>query len=552
MVGEYAMMSAFRDDGASPICDLVRKYRMRLIPRADMMRRFERDETRRITAELPPPETITREVALERVERAYSMGLRRRFVAEYGDLIAAYDFADEPQGQYIALYMMIQSVYREVDPDHPVLVILNLNRTEFLPYTPIYYGDEYPIRNPRAGGRNPWAVTKMVRFCAARTEAPVWVMLQAFGGLEDYTWHLPTKAEQRLTMYETIANGGKGITFHGSCSPPGWRYQAYYFHPAMDSWLVEAPAWEAMREEGRYLTAIGPALLTSRVTDDAVVQAECEQIGSEGDLYKGPAIKAGILERREGGWFAVVVSQDVAATRAGRLGVNADGLPAGARLYDLYDLIELGAAAEARPAIELEPGDGRIFFVGTEAQAAEVMAQVQRGHYNNELPLYEIDAELAEANGCDLAAAAALAGDAAEAFREGDFAKAQEGIVAARTRVAEAIAANEALSSSLRAIDESHALLSELAHTYRANFDVIVPPEDREAAKRGQTFRNSGDERMQDYVDRTADAFCRRLLLEDRMYEGEAAPRLAEARQLLADVQSLHAEAIPYVTQKAE
>lgn len=551
MVGEYALMPKFRDTGSSPVCELARKRRMRLIPRADMMRRFARDETGKRGAELPPPDRVTREVALERVGAAYSMDLRRSFVQEYGDLILAYDFADEPQGQYIPLYMMVQSVYREVDPDHPVLVILNLNRTEFLPYMPIYYGDEYPIRSEKRGGRNPWTITKRVRFCATHTDAPVWVMLQAFGGLAEYTWQLPNKAEQRLTLYETIANGGKGITFHGSCSPPCWRYNQYYFYPAMDSWLAETPAWEAMREEGRYITAIGPALLSSNVTDDAVLNIECEQIVDAGQPYHGPAVKAGVLKRREGGWFAVVVNQDVEQTRAATVTVNTDLAPGTDALYDLYELKQIGPAVAVSHAIELEPGDGRIFFLGAAEQADAVIATVHKGHYDNELPLYEIDAELAQANGCDLTAAIAAAQEAARAYQADDYEEAHRGILEARAEVAKAVGVHAALSSSLAAVEKTHELLSEIARVYRDNFDVVMPPEDRKATRKYVPFTNERDPKMQDYVDRTADAFCRRLKLEDRLYAGEAEQAAGEAQQLLETVRRLHAEAIPYVRQQA-
>ena len=316
-------------------------------------------------------------------------------------------------------------------------------------------------------------------------------------------------------------------------------------------WLVETPAWEAMREAGRYITAIGPALLTSRVTDEAVVRVECEELGGEGQPYHGPAIKAGVLARAEGGWFAVVVNQDIHQTRAGRLLIDADPARADAGLHDLYELSDLGPAAQTRPAIELEPGDGRIFFVGTQEQADEVIAHVRGGHYDNELPLYEIDLELAQANGCDVQAAVARARAAAAAYEAGDVAAAHEGLLEARALVAEAIAANEALSSALQAIEAAHDLLSELAQAYRDNFDVVVPPEDRAAVRRGATFVNTRDPQMQGYVDATAEAFLKRLLLEDRLYAGEAPQASAEARQLQAIVQRLHAEAMEHLTAQA-
>ena len=545
MSSEGGMLGQFRKNGAVPLLDEVRKRRMRVIPRADMMRRFERDANRRITRELPP-EPATREAILARLERSgATLDLRRRFVKAYGDLILAYDYADEPQGQYIPNYMMLQSVYREVDPDHPVLVILNLNRTEFLPFMPLYYGDEYPVRNPKRGGRNPWAVTKMVRFCATHTKAPVWVMLQAFGGLPDYTWQLPDEAEMRLTIYEAIANGCKGVTFHGSSSPPCWRYSLYYFDTARDSWGVEAPAWTAMREAGRHITAVGPALLTTDVSDVEVLNVECLAMTDEAVPYRGPAIKVGVLRQRDAeGWFAVVVNQDVKRARRGTLSLNPDVAPRDSRLYDLYDL---GQSFTAAHAIELAPGDGRIFFVGAEAAATPVLAVVHKGHYDNELPLYEMDSEVAVANGCDVARAVELAAAAAEMSDAGQFASAHEKIAAARKALSDAVAANTALASAQRGLSEAQAMLSAVVLTYRRHFDVVVSPDLRKQFPRGAMWKNDRDPKVQAYVDDTAEAICLRMKLEDDVCAGKAVQALPSIMRLRQTAAHLKDEAIPYV-----
>ena len=548
MASENGLLSHLKQGETVPMLEEVRKRRMRVIPRGDMLRRFDRDPSGRILRELPPDEP-TREAILARLTHSgFTLDLRRDFVKAYGDLILAYDFADEPQGQYISNYMMLQGVYREVDPEHPVLVILNLNRTEFLPFMPIYYGDEYPIRNEERGGRNPWAVTKMVRFCATHTKAPVWVMLQAFGGLADYTWQLPNKAETRLTIYEAVANGCKGLTFHGSSSPPCWRYNMYYFDTARDSWGVEAPAWEAMREAGRIVTAIGPALLNTIVSDDKLLDVQCAAMTDDTIPYRGPAIKVGVLRQRDGdGWFAVVVNQDIEQSQRGTLSVSGEAARAGYALYDLCNLAVIGPATSVRHAIELGPGDGRIFFVGSDKEAALVLAEVHKGHYDNELPLYELDAEVAVANGCDVARARMLALAAAEACEAGDFATAHEKIAAAREELRRTVAANPSLSQTLIELSEAQEMLSEVALTYRRNFDVVMPPELRKQIPKNAVWNNHRDPKLQGYVDQTAEAMCLRMKLEDRVYEGEAVQTLPEITRLKQTAARLKAEAIPYV-----
>ncbi|MBT4816052.1 MAG: hypothetical protein HON70_10150, partial [Lentisphaerae bacterium] len=552
MSSEGGLLGNFKKTGTVPKLEEVRKRRMRVIPRADMMRRFERDANRRILRELPP-EPATREATIERLERGgFTLDLRRDFVEAYGDCLLAYDFADEPQGQYIPNYMMLQSVYREVDPDHPVLVILNLNRTEFLPFMPIYYGDEYPVRSAKRGGRNPWAVTKMVRFCATHTKAPVWVMLQAFGGLPDYTWQLPDEAEMRLTIYEAIANGCKGITFHGSSSPPCWRYNLYYFDTARDSWGVESPAWPAMREAGRHVSAIGGALLLTDVSDVDVLNVVCEAMTDDAVPYRGPAVRAGVLRQRGAdGYFAVVVNQDVKGLRQATLSVNAAAVSKGATLHDLYVLTGRGGPAATETTIELAPGDGRVFFVGTEAAAKPVFAEVHRGHYANELPLYEIDVEMAVANGCDTARPAALAADAASAHEAAQFATAHARILAAREALAETIAASTELAHAQRSLSEAQAMLAAVVLTYRRYFDVVMPPDLRKGAARGVVWKNTADPNMQSYADDTADALCLRMTLADRVQAGQAKQSLQEITRLHQTAARLKAEAIPYVLARA-
>jgi len=558
IVTEYRTHKSFRKNRNVFVLEEARKRRMRIISKAQMLRRFEVErgkDGRRIEL---PAEPATREAILARLQQGgKTLDVRREFAEAYGDLILAYDFSDEPQERHIPNYMMLQNVYREIDPDHPVLAILNLNRTAYLPYMPIYYGDEYPIRTPKSGGRNPWAVTKMVRFCATRTDAPVWVMLQAFGRPPGTgTWQLPDEAEMRLTIYETVANGAKGITFHGSSSYPCWRWSGYYyFETTRDSWGAEAPSWRAMREAGRHITAIGPALLNTKVSDAVVLNVTCETVTVENGTitYRGPAIKAGVLQQRDGdGFFAVVVNQDVKQSRQGTLTVNTEAVPPGSMLYDLYELSGTGLPPAVPHELELRPGDGRIFFLGTKKAARAVLSAVHKGHYDNELPLYEMDLEAAVANGCDVAKPAKFAVNAAKAYQAAEFAAAHAEITAARKALAQTVARNPALAKAQKALSEAQAMLSEVVLTYRRHFDVVVPPDLRKATPKYTVYSNTRDPKMQTYVDDTAEAMCLRMELEDQVWAGKAAEVSKRVAQLRQTAHRLKSEAIQYVLKKAE
>ena len=67
------------------------------------------------------------------------------------------------------------------------------------------------------------------------------------------------------------------------------------------------------------------------------------------------------------------------------------------------------------------------------------------------------------------------------------------------------------------------------------------------ATPRDEPYKNTQDPKMQELVDRTAQAFCARLKLEDRLYLGEAREAWDETRDLYKQVKALHTEAVPYV-----
>jgi len=545
IITERIPLNQFRESGESWLLETLRSMDMRLFPKGEFMRVFEEvDGDRREVF----PGNYTREQAIERIESGgYDLDLRRAFADKYGDTVVAWDVSDEPGPEHIPNYMMIQSIFREIMPDIPAVTILNIQRTEFLPYMPIYYGDEYPIRNT---GRRPWEVYDVVRFCATHTPAPVWVMLQAFGGLEGYSWYLPTGPEMRMMIYSVLAAGGKGITFHGSHSPPCWRHNLYYFFTSIDAWGAYTPAWTAMVEAGRQVSAIGSVMLDTEVDETEAFTVRCAQVETEGG-YAGSAVRLGILRQPDaGGRFIVAVNQDITGPQQAELLADPELVAEDALLYDLFELAEIGPARREH-AIALAAGDARIFFCGSPEAGAAVLDAVHGAHYRNEAPIYRLDASVAEANEIRLREADALAQQAAEAYEAGDGALAHQRIVEARQAVADAIAAHEPLAAVVAGLKETLELLAPVANTFREHFDVVVPPADREGVPRGQVWQNTRDARMQQYADETAQCFTARIALERRLHAGEAAVIADEVADLLDHARRLNDEATAYVLQKA-
>jgi hypothetical protein len=533
LVGENIPLNQFAETGKSAIADEMRERDMRLFLRGEFLRVFEttEDGNRREVY----PGDYTRETAIERIlQKGISLETRREFAEEFGDVILAYDVSDEPGPQLIPNYMMIQSLFNEIDPHHPAVTILNFSRTEFLPYMPVYYGDEYPIRRT---GRNPWMVMDVVQFASQRTPGPVWIMLQAFGGRPEYTWQLPTGPEMRLMLWGSIAGGCKGITFHGSYSPPNWRYNKYYFTTAIDSFQATTPCWDAMVDVAREITAIGPSMLDCRVDTSGAFTAECEQLENYRERYNGPAVRLGVLRQPgpDGGRFLVAVNQDLDEARTVRLVADAEQIDAAAMLVGLQ---ALAAPAPARAGAELtlEPGDGRILFAGTSEQVAEVVAATQAGHQANLRQIFRMDAEVARANGVDVAAAEALA----------EQGRVQDAILALEQ--AEGV---EALAACARGLDEVQALLTPMAQVFRDEWDVVVPEADRQGVAEMAVWRNTQDPRMQQYSDEVAQAFIDRILLARRMKAGEAAQITGEVEALVERARRLNVEATEYAKAKA-
>ena len=546
IVGEGYLLGDFKKDGSSWLGEELRKLGMRAIPKGEMMRRFERDSGGGIQKEVVEANT-SRESLLEKYfsNKGFNVDLRGRFAREYGDVLAAYDISDEPGPAYVPRYLLLLDIFRGIDPDHAATTILNLSRTEWLPYLPVYYGDEYPIR---IAGRDPWEVGRAVRRVTLRTRAPVWVMLQAFGGRDGYTWILPNAAEARLMTYAVVANGGKGITYHGSFSPPCWRYQHHYFDTFCDSWGAATDAWAAIGEAGRHLTAIGPCLLQTDLAPDVPVDVDCEQIELTENTYhyKGPALEASVLKERGGpGRFVVVLNQDVQAARHGRLRFDR-AVATDTTIADLHALQAIDSAGNS-VALELAPGDCRIYYLAPDTAVASMLDAVHRHHCGNERVLLDLDLDLAVKNGVDTGRVQVLVREAVNAIERGTSAEAHRTLIAARNALTEQMSAAEPLGSVLRQLHETLDALTDIAEVFRDHFNVLMPKASRPGAARYKPWENRGNTQLQHRIDTVAAAFRERLEIEDKLYLGRAKEVAERAAKLRDTALRLRDEVIPYV-----
>jgi hypothetical protein len=540
------------------IGDAVRARGMKLIPiLSEVVRTYTRqpDGSRVETF----PETVTRdEVLNERLGKSpfFSLDTMKNFARLYNDILLAYEVADEPQPQHIPAYTAVREIMRDINPDRPAMPILNLSQSAYIPHVPIYFGDLYPIRSHGVLDRNPWNAGETTRSITTRTRTPVWVMLQAFSTDPRLTnfknpYTMPDEAETRYMIYSVVANGGKGIMYHGAVWGPAWRYKSAYDRVLVDCWGGHTAGWNAVGAAAQRLTAIGPALLESDFEVNDKFTVEAPAIETRNGYYKGPAVGVGVLKQRTGGGhFLVAQNQDVTKPQRGALAVMPE-MAQGKALYDLFaDSLE-AVPATTKLTLDLIPGDARILYCGPEKEARRVIDVVLTGRCANERAIFDIDLSRAEKNGIDVAPAVAAAKQSAEALAAKDAPKAYGALLRARKLLLEATRAAPALGACVERIQDAQRRLAAITTVFGDHIATVIPNDLFDATKNGAQYGKQADERMQQYLDATAGAYAKLLALTDRVNAGEAKAVVDELVALDETVQQLEKNAIPYVTEKA-
>ena len=540
------------------IGDMLRARHMKLIPGfPEVVRTFTRQPDGTKVESFP--ETVTREELLnERLGKSITFGVEtmKAFARAYNDILLAYDVADEPQPLHIPIYINLREIMRDINPDRPSIPILNLSQSAYIPHVPIYYGDLYPIRTHGSLDRNPWNAGETTRTITTRTRTPVWVMLQAFSTDPRLTnfknpYKMPNEAETRYMIYSVVANGGKGIMYHGAVWGPAWRYKSAYDRGLADCLGGHTAGWDAVGAAAKHLTAIGPALLESDFEVSEKFTVDAPAIETRNGYYKGPAVAVGALKQRTGGGhFLVVQNQDVTKPQRGTLGVAPD-MAQGKALYDLFADAPAALPAAAKQTVEFIPGDARIYYCGPEKEAQRIIGVVLTGRCNNERAIYEIDLARAAKNGIDVSSAVAAAKQSADALAAKDALKACDAILLARKRLTELALADGSLGACIERIREAQDRLAAVTVVYGDNITTVIPKDLFEATKNGVQYGKQADERMQQYLDATAGAYARLLALTDRVNAGEAKVVADELAALVKTAQQLENDAIPYVLEKA-
>ena len=321
--------------------------------------------------------------------------------------LLAYHVFDEPHPTVSPKIQQITDLLTQVDPLHPAIYThqnLPLDRDNpswgapewsLLDSLNVVCSDMYSI-GPE-WGRDPWAYgdVGMAQFRRVDPDAVHWPIIQAFAFRA-----APTIPEVRVMIFHTIACGAKGVLlFTTEQSYARWING---FYPSVGNpWFAEEPLWADISRIGRHLTSAGPLLMPRRLDPDYPVRVDTPNfrarvrtgwLREDGDLRR-PAVHVGAFV---GDDFDILVvhNDDPWQTRSGR--VTVDGR--GRCVYDLRTLRQVRTRISGdRVAftVRFEPGDGRLYLVGDQADFAGARATVQRHLYQHESLQVGLDAGIA-------------------------------------------------------------------------------------------------------------------------------------------------------------
>ena len=203
---------------------------------------------------------------------------------------------------------------------------------------------------------------------ASVSDAVFWIMGQgmaliAYGpGSERMQWRYPTPEEIRWQVWTSIQEGAKGFFY--------FMYQGHQRVPPSGEFIEglrdrdgqETPQFKMAARVGRQLQALAPVLLELDVAPPHRTVVYWENTPVSGQTF---------VHQKTGQRFLIAVNHDcVNVQRVGiELGYYPDMMAAEEKLFDLrtrtaYDY-------QAIKLTTLLPGDGTVYFVGTDEQWAE-------------------------------------------------------------------------------------------------------------------------------------------------------------------------------------
>lgn len=310
--------------------------------------------------------------------------------------LIAWHITDEPNFENVAAVQGVKGILDTKDPQR--IGLWPLSGTWFIstydPFSTIEYTDRYIVNT--IDGRQPWQIASWCRTVTQSTNKRQWFIPQAFGGTDWWTRNVsndflcPTVQEFRLMLHLALANGTKAFNLFNF---QGWNeWVSLVDKVGNPSYLYS----EASRIGERFI-AVAPLLLDARsIWNPSVSVATAPgpahgiSVGSMGDLVNGPL-------------FMVVVNEDIVVQQGGTATIPSAWVGSTKAVYDLYNLAAVSAAGASTFTVQpLDPGDGRIYMLGTAAQFAAARGQILTNQVEEALRVQSADRTIASNWGCNL------------------------------------------------------------------------------------------------------------------------------------------------------
>jgi len=342
---------------------------------------------------------------------------------------------DEPRAAVAPKIQQVLDAVRRADPNHPVIYTQSdvpLDRLgepaewRMIQNHDVLLSDCYGIA--ARSGRDPWLYGDVYipELRRANPDALQWAIVQAF--TKPYTiWALPTPAELRVQVYHTIAAGAKGMFFF--CTNQGylgsWSRRHWFYRGAGNPWYGSEELMDEIGRIGMHLTTAGPLLIPLRYSphypayvgaadspSDPPEMFQAYVLGASSEVGAGGLRRSGELERPaihvgafSGADYDVLVihNNDPWQARSGAVTLTT----LHENVFDLATLERVPLERTPRGitfSVSFEPGDGRLYLVGSDAAVDAARAEVLRRRYEHELRLVRLDAEIAGRGGVDISA----------------------------------------------------------------------------------------------------------------------------------------------------
>ena len=331
---------------------------------------------------------------------------------------------DEPAPEFLPEFLEYQSSLEQAAPRQPALCLFYRpdSAAVFAPHQPLLLTDCYPVAYMHDGtslgphfaagsgplrlsqdlGRfNMWGprgVLEWMDLCAALCgDKPHWVTLQVFesGDGRDVRWRQPTATELRLQTYIAVAGGAKGVLYfrYGLLVDP-------YGAPLPAVHGEQTPLWEEIGRLGAALTPLGPLLLDAEVAEPLTVVTSSRPTADPGRRVEIRRLRS----RTRTVDYLIAFNNDVIERRSAQINLDR-AFVAGRRLYDLDNLERVPVqelAGAVSFSVEVAPGGGRVFALGSESDYQWQRNTVLHGRCKNSASAMESDYTLAMKSGIAL------------------------------------------------------------------------------------------------------------------------------------------------------